>query len=360
MKKRLKIAIDAMGGDNAPQAVVDGAVEACREYGTELVLVGHKDPLSAYLKRHPSSSYLPISIKHASEVVKMEDNPLDVVRKKKDSSIHRAMELLATKKADAFVSAGNSGAVVSAGLFVLKRIKGIDRPSIAAIMPTLAGKAMVADVGANNICKPYHLAQFAIMCSVYSRYFLHCKNPRVGILCNGEEETKGTDTIKQAHSLLKNSSLNYIGFVEGGDVFNGNVDVVACDGFTGNVLLKTAEGVAESLGSALKEELTRGLLSKIGYLFSRRAFESLKKRFDYAEYGGAPLLGVNGPVIISHGRSNALAVKNAIRAARDLASSEVVHHLQNDLDVNKDLLSIGKKPSIIDRMLSPIQKKQNS
>ncbi len=359
MKKKIKIILDAMGGDFAPHAVVDGAVDACREFNNiEIILTGKQDLLTGYLKRKNAAG-LPITINHAADVVLMDDNPLDAFRKKKDSSISVGMNLLAQNKADAMVSAGNSGAVVSAALFLLKRIKGIDRPAIATILPTLTGRVMVADAGANNICKPFHLAQFAIMCSVYCRYFFKRTSPRVGLLSNGEEETKGTDTIKAAHRLLSDSSLNYMGYVEGRAVFDGSVDVVACDGFTGNVLLKTAEGVAESLGAAIKQELQRTLLSKIGYLLSRNAFLRLKKRFDYSEYGGAPLLGVNGPVIISHGRSNAYAIKNAVRAARNLFSSRVVYHLQNDLDVNNDILTVAKKPSIIDRMLHPIHTKKN-
>jgi glycerol-3-phosphate acyltransferase PlsX len=349
MRKRTKIVIDAMGGDFAPQAIVDGAVCACREYGVEIILVGKKDSINDRLK-NLDASYLPISIKHTSEVISMSDNPLDVVRKKKDSSIRVGMEILKENNADAFVSAGNSGAVLSAGLFVLNRIKGIDRPAIATILPSLTGHVIVADVGANNTSHPFNLVQFAIMGSVYSTYFLKSHNPRVGLLSNGEEETKGTEIIKRTNSLLKESNLNYIGYIEGRDILKGNVDVVVCDGFTGNILLKTAEGVAESLGSAIKEELKRTMMSKIGYIFSRNAYSRLKKRFDYSEYGGAPLLGVNGPVIIGHGRSNFHAIKNAIRTAKEFAETKVIYHILNDLEVNKDLHTIGKKPSIIDRV----------
>lgn len=350
MKKRAKIVVDAMGGDFAPQAIVDGAVCACREYRVEIILVGKKDIIKNELKKL-NASYLPITIKHASEVIKMADNPLDVVRKKKDSSILVGMEIIKEKKADAFVSAGNSGAVLSAGLFVLKTIKGIDRPAIATIMPSLTGNIIVADVGANNTCKPFNLTQFAIMSSVYSKYFLKCQNPRVAVLSNGEEETKGTEVIKHTNSLLKQSSLNYIGYVEGKDIFKGNVDVVICDGFTGNVLLKVAEGTAEFFHKALREEINSTLFSKIGYLFSKRSFSNLKKRIDYSEYGGAPLLGVNAPVIIGHGRSTSHAIKNAVRAAMEFAETNVIYHILNDLEVNKDLHTIAKKPSFIDRVL---------
>jgi phosphate acyltransferase len=352
MRKQIKIVVDAMGGDNAPQAVVEGAVAACREYRIEIILTGNKDVLKNYLKKF-NGSYLPISIKHAADVVTMEDNPLDVVRKKSDSSIRVGLELVEAKKADAFVSAGNSGAVASGALFIIKRIKGIDRPAIAAVMPAFNSQVTVVDAGANNMCKPFNLVQFAIMSSVYSKYFLHCQNPRVGLLSNGEETTKGTDTIRNAHELLRESRLNYIGFIEGKDVFKGSVDVVVCDGFVGNILLKVAEGVAECFGGALKQELAQSFLTKIGYFISRNAFTRLKKRFDYSEYGGAPLLGVTAPVIIAHGRSNAYAIKNAIRAAKEYAEADVVYHISNDLEANKDLHSIGKKPSFFNRLLHP-------
>ena len=345
----MKIVVDAMGGDLAPGPIVAGSVRACREHGIEIILVGKKDIVQNELKRL-DASYLPIVVHHAPNVVNMGDNPLDVVKKKKDSSINIGMNLLKDKQADAFVSAGNSGAVVAAGLFSLKRIKGIDRPSITAIMPTLTGSVIVSDAGANNACKPYNLVQFAIMASVYNKYFFKCDNPRVGLLSNGEEETKGTDTTKQTNKLLKQSSLNYIGYVEGKDVFKGKVDVAVCDGFTGNILLKVAEGVAESLGAALKEELGRTVMSKIGCLISKNAFSRLKKRFDYSEYGGAPLMGINGPVIIAHGRSNANAITNAIIAARDYVECNIIYHIQNDLEVSRDLNTIGKKPSLIDRV----------
>ncbi len=345
-----------MGGDNAPAAIVEGAVQACREHKVEIVLVGKQDPIDTIIK-HLDASYLPITVKNTSQVIEMADNPLDVVRKKKDSSIKVGLDLVKEGKADAFVSAGNSGAVAAGALFVLKRMEGIDRPSIASPMPSLQGSVLVADAGANNIVKPHNLVQFAIMTSVYSKYYLKCSNPRVGLLSNGEEESKGTDVIKQAHALLKESSLNYIGYVEGNDVFKGKVDVVACDGFTGNVLLKAAEGVAECFGSALKEAYTSSLRSKLGYLFSKKAILGFKERFDYSSYGGAPLLGVQGPVIISHGKSTSEAMKNAVRAAKDFAETKVVEHIQSDKEVHHDIETIGKKPSIIDRVLKDMHLK---
>ncbi len=356
MDKRIKIVVDAMGGDFAPRAIVEGSVCACREYGVDICLVGNKDLLNKLLE-NMNATHLPISVYHASEIVEMHDNPLDVVRKKKDSSINVGMQLLNENKAEAFVSAGNSGAVVAAGLFILKRIAGIDRPAIATILPTLTGQVTVLDAGANNSCKPFNLVQFAVMGSVYSKYFSKCPNPRIGVLSNGEEDTKGTEIVKNTHKLLMQSSLNYIGFVEGKDVFNGNVDVAVCDGFTGNILLKVAEGVASTMGAAIKDELGQTTMTKIGFLFAKKAFTNLKKRFDYSEMGGAPLLGVNSPVIIAHGRSCPKALKNAIRAARDFTQNNVINHIQNDLEINNDLQTVGKKPSFINRVLQDINLK---
>lgn len=347
--KKIKIAVDAMGGDFAPRAIIAGAVEACRHLNVEVILVGREYAIKAELKRHKTSS-LPLTIHKASEVISMSDNPLDVVRKKKDSSIRVGIDLVHSNKADAFVSAGNSGAVVSAALFVLSRIKGIDRPAIATVMPAVKGHVTLIDAGANNSCKPYHLAQFAIMGSVYSKYYLNCPSPRVGILSNGEEDSKGTDITREAHHLLCKSKLNYIGYVEGKDVFKGAVDIVVCDGFTGNILLKVAEGVAECLGKALKEEINNSVLAKIGYLFSHRSFMRFKKRFDYTEYGGALLVGVKAPVIISHGRSNSDAIKNAIKMAQQCVETKVVQHLATDLEVSQELLTFGKKPSLFDKL----------
>ncbi len=350
MAKRNRIIVDALGGDNAPSATVEGAVAACRDFGADVRLVGHKDIIARELERHNIQG-LAISVQHASEVVGMSDSPMDVVRKKKDSSISVGMHMLAEQQGEAFVSAGNSGAVVAAALFIVKRMPGIDRPAIGTLLPSLTGQALVVDAGANNVCKAHNIAQFALMGSVYYRSILKCQNPRVGILSNGEEESKGTDVLKQVHAQLKKSSLNYIGFVEGKDVFRGNVDVVACDGFTGNIVLKIAEGVAESMGAAIKQELKRGLASKIGYLFSRSAFLRLKKRFDYAEYGGAPLLGVNAPVLIAHGRSSAYAVRNMIRAALEFSRQQVVEHILTDSDIHRDFETVARKPSLIDRII---------
>lgn len=348
--KKITIAVDAMGGDYAPQVIVEGAVAACAEYGLEIILVGKKDVIKKELTKYDVGR-LPLSIHNAGEVIAMGDNPVDVVRKKKNASISVAMKMLASKKADALVSAGNSGAVVAAALFILKRLKGISRPAIATIMPSLKGRVILTDAGATNSCKPFNLVQFAIMSCVYCKYFLKRPKPRVGILSNGEEESKGTEITRNTHALLKQSSLNYIGYVEGRDVFRGKVDVVVCDGFTGNIMLKVSEGAAECLGMALKEEIEKRLFSKVGYLLARKSFSNFKQRFDYSEYGGAPLLGVDGAVIISHGRSSAHAIKNAIKSAKEFVANKVIYHLLNDLEINQDLHAIGKKPSLLDKVL---------
>jgi len=358
-KNTTRVVLDAMGGDFAPHAAVEGAVLACRSYPVHITLVGNTEAIMPHLRRLHADSGMPITVHHTSQIVDMGDSPLDVVRKKKDSSIRVGLELLRDNKAGSFVSAGNSGAVASGSLFVLKRINGIDRPAIAAVLPTLAGRVVVADTGAGSAVKPFHLVQFAIMASVYSSMYLNCKKPRVGLLSNGSEDSKGTDVIREAHGLLKNSSLNYVGYVEGRDVFRSSADVVVCDGFTGNILLKVAEGVAESFTVALKQEAKKDILSMVGALLLKKSFARLRQRFDYAEYGGAPLLGVTAPVIICHGRSNALAIKNAVKAGMDYSASNVVSHIQHDLEINRDLQSVGKKPSFIKRMLQDIYSKRD-
>ncbi|PNU19569.1 phosphate acyltransferase PlsX [Geothermobacter hydrogeniphilus] len=310
------VAVDAMGGDNAPVVEVAGAVEAARRWDIPVILVGNSERVSAELSRHRVEG-LDISIRHASEVVGMHDSPSDVVRKKKDSSVRVAFDLVKNGDAHAVVSAGNSGATMAAAMFVLKRIKGIDRPAIATVMPNLLDQTLVLDAGGNVDCRPQHLAQFALMGAVYSRHILGKRQPRVGLLSNGEEESKGTDLTRGAHNLLKKAGFNYVGYVEGRDIYNGSVDVVVCDGFVGNVVLKASEGLADAIGTMLKQELKSSLRAKLGYLLARPAFRRLRKKIDYAEYGGAPLLGIAGTGMICHGGSNAKAVMNGIRLARE-------------------------------------------
>lgn len=329
----MRVALDAMGSDNAPAIEVEGAVIACREFGIAVTLVGDQSRLTAELAKH-STAGLDIDIFHASEVVGMHDSASDAVRKKRNSSVRLAFDLVKDGKACAAVSAGNSGATMAAGMFVLKRISGIDRPAIASIFPTLKGKTLVLDVGGNVDCKPIHLAQFAIMGEVYARYAMGLPNPSVGLLSNGEEDSKGNELTRETNALLRATSLNYSGYIEGRDIFSGHVDVVVCDGFVGNVVLKLSEGLADAAGRMLKKEILKSWISKLGYLFVRGAFNRFKKIVDYAEYGGCPLLGINGVGIICHGGSNVKAIKNAIRFAHEYAKSGVTEHVSEMLSEN--------------------------
>ncbi|MFQ5735849.1 MAG: phosphate acyltransferase PlsX [Thermodesulfobacteriota bacterium] len=327
----MKIAVDAMGGDNAPGAVVEGSILAARELRIPIILVGDRERIEAELKKHGHVGQN-ISIKHASEVIGMAESPTQAVRKKKDSSLKVCFELVRSGEAGAVVSAGNSGAAMAAGIFLFKRIKGVDRPAIAVSVPTMKSPAVLLDVGGNVDCKPVHLLQFAVMGGVYARYALKEHNPRVGLLSNGEEEAKGNELTRETHALLKQTSLNYIGYVEGRDIYRGDVDVVVTDGFVGNVVLKLSEGLVEAVTTMLKDEIMSSVQSRLGYLLARGAFEKLKKKVDYAEYGGAPLLGIEGVCIISHGRSNPKAIKNAILRAREYARGKVNKHVLEEIE----------------------------
>jgi glycerol-3-phosphate acyltransferase PlsX len=329
----MRVALDAMGGDNAPAIEVEGAVTACREFGIPVTLVGDHACLTAELAKH-STTGLDIDIFHASEVVGMHDSASDAVRKKRNSSVRLAFDLVKDGRACAAVSAGNSGATMAAGMFVLKRISGIERPAIAQIFPTLKGKTLVLDVGGNVDCKPIHLAQFAILGEVYARYAMGISSPTVGLLSNGEEDSKGNELTRETNALLRATSLNYSGYVEGRDIFKGSVDVVVCDGFVGNVVLKLSEGLSDAAGKMLKAEILKSWVSKLGYLFVRGAINRFKKIVDYAEYGGAPLLGINGVGMICHGGSNVKAIKNAIRFAHEYAKSGVTEHVSEKLSEN--------------------------
>lgn len=333
----MRVALDAMGGDNAPAVEVEGAVAACREFGIPVTLVGNKELLTIELAKH-STQGLDIDIYHASEVVGMHDSASDAVRKKRDSSVRVAFDLVKDGKACAAISAGNSGATMAAGMFVLKRIKGIERPAIAQVFPTLKGKTLVLDVGGNVDCKPIHLAQFAVLGEVYARYAMGISNPAVGLLSNGEEDSKGNELTRETNSILRSTSINYSGYVEGRDIFKGTVDVVVCDGFVGNVVLKLSEGLADASGLMLKREILKSWVSKLGYLFVRGAFGRFKKIVDYAEYGGAPLLGINGVGMICHGGSNVKAIKNAIRFAFEYSKSGVTEHVVQKLSENDAVL----------------------
>jgi glycerol-3-phosphate acyltransferase PlsX len=327
----IRVALDAMGGDRGPDVNVEGAVQAAREYGTAVTLVGVEGEIERYLRQHDTHG-LPLTIEHASEVVEMGESPSVALRRKKHSSIRIGLDLVKRGEADAFISAGNTGAVMATALVVLGPLPGVERPAIAVVVPTLTGTAVLLDAGANVDSKPRHLAQFAIMGNVYARDFLGLPRPRVGLLSIGEEESKGNELTREAFKELEEeASLNFIGNVEGRDVFNGTTDVIVCDGFIGNVALKISESVLEAMFTMLREELSKGLRGKAGSLLLLPAFRRFKRRVDPSEYGGAPLLGVNGVCVIGHGRSMGRAIKNAIRAAGDCVSNKVIAHIREGI-----------------------------
>jgi len=325
----VQIALDAMGGDYGSEELIAGALLAVRQTGLSVSLVGNESLLNKHLDilAPDSKTAKLIKIVHSSQVVDMNEHPVDAIRKKKDASIMVAFDLVRQGEADAVVSAGNSGATLAAASRKLGRLEGISRPGIASIFPTLKKPVVLMDIGANVDCRPQHLFQFGVMASAFSR-INDVSNPRVGLLSIGEEIGKGNSLIKETYPLLEKSSLNFIGNVEGRDVFQGEVDVIVCDGFVGNVCLKVSEGLAEAAMQMLRDEIIKSIPAKIGYLLARHAFKAFKKRVDYAEYGGAPLLGINGIGIICHGKSSSHAIKNAILEAAKMAKG----------NINKDIL----------------------
>jgi glycerol-3-phosphate acyltransferase PlsX len=312
----MKIIVDAMGGDNAPVAVVDGAIAAVKEFDVEVILVGDEVIVKDLLKKRGYSGDR-ISIHPSEEVIDMAESAAISVRRKRKSSIVIGINLLKDGKGDAFFSAGNTGAVVCAATLGLGLIPGVERPGIAIVTPTLKGITLIIDVGANIDPKPTQLLQYGIMGDAYSRIVLNIPSPRVGLLNIGEEEAKGTEFLKETHVLLGKTKLNFIGNVEGKDLFNGKCDVIICDGFVGNVALKVSESVAETLMVFLKRNLLSSFMGRLGVVLLRPSLKRFKKELDYSEYGGAPLLGVDGAVMIGHGRSNVKAIKNAIRSAKE-------------------------------------------
>jgi glycerol-3-phosphate acyltransferase PlsX len=335
----LKIAVDAMGGDFAPASEVEGAMEAARDLGVGVVLVGKHDLIQAELARQRRNQTLVgnwrsshIEIVDAQEVITMNDPVATAVRRKKNSSIRVAAKLVRDGYCRALVSAGNTGAVMMTSKLVVGSLPKVDRPALATVVPTLTGRGtVILDVGANAECKPAHLYDFAVMGSLYSNVIVGAANPRVGLLSLGEEEIKGNDLTKEAFKLLKQSPLNFIGNVEGRDMYTGQADVIVCDGFTGNVALKVSEGVFEFAMRLLKRELMASLKTKAGAMLTKSAFRKFKQQLDYAEYGGAPLLGIKAAVVICHGRSNARAIRNAIGVARDYCVGEVNQKIEAQL-----------------------------
>ncbi|MFQ5520533.1 MAG: phosphate acyltransferase PlsX [Candidatus Methylomirabilia bacterium] len=337
----MRIAVDAMGGDYGPPVVVAGAVAAAREYGLGTILVGEESLVGRELARHHPQG-LPIAIRRATQVVGMAESPSQALRRKPDSSLRVAAELVTKGEAVAFVTAGNTGAAMAIGMFVLGVLPGVDRPAIAVMLPSLTGYTVLIDAGANVDPKPRQLVQFAIMGHCYAMHILGRANPRVGLLSVGEEEGKGNELTKEAFEELKLSSLKFLGNVEGRDIYNGSCDVVVTDGFTGNVALKISESMAEMLGAMIQQELRRDTLSKLGALLSTPAFDRVRKRVDYTELGGAPLLGINGASIVCHGASPAKAIKNAIRVAAEWVQRDVNERIKVALEAEADLARDGR------------------
>ena len=327
------IAVDAMGGDKAPVPEVEGSVRAAREYGHKVILVGDTDAIHREMDKQGYTRDLPVEVVHASERITMEDHAAKAARGKKGSSMHVCARLVAEGRADGFISAGNTGACMAIAKMILGKVPGVDRPALSGVFPTAKGgnPVVVLDVGANVDCEPQMIAQFALMGEIYSRCVLKVVRPRVGLLSIGEEEHKGNALTRDSTPLLKDLGVEFIGNVEGRDLFSGLADVIVCDGFVGNVALKLSEGLVEMIRTMLRESLESSLAGKIGYALSRSAYAEFKKRLDYSEIGGAPLLGVKGVCIICHGRSDGHAIKNAIRSAAEYASSNMNQRIEEEL-----------------------------
>jgi glycerol-3-phosphate acyltransferase PlsX len=332
-----------MGGDFGPEVVVKGAIEAAQAKGISLLLVGREEEIRAELAKYRTDG-LSIEVVNASQVVGMTDKPSDVLRRKKDSSVHVACQMVKEGRAHGMLSAGNSGATLACGMFVLGRISGVERPALATILPTEKSPLVFLDVGGNVDCKPYHLVQFGVMAEVLSKDLLGISNPKIGLLSIGEEEGKGNVLAKEAYKLFKLSSMNFVGNAEGRDLFAGNFDVIVCDGFVGNAVLKVSEGVAKSISNILKTEIKKSFLFRLGCLLALPAFKRLAKRLDYAEYGGAHLLGLNGTAIVCHGASNVRAIRIAIEKAAEFVTSKADEDLVRGIKANKELALFGKHP----------------
>jgi phosphate acyltransferase len=342
------IALDAMGSDRAPKPEIEGALHAARQYGVRVLLVGPEPLIRPELERHRSAVRLPVEIVHASEYITMEDK-VEAIRAKRDSSMRVGLRLVREGRAAGFITAGNTGAAMATAKIVLGAVPGVDRPALAAVFPTAPGSAaMLLDVGANVDCKPHNLEQFAVMGDIYFRAMFGkghgMSGPRVGLLSIGEEESKGNELTREAFQLLKQLPLNFVGNVEGRDLYNGHVDVIVADGFVGNVALKISEGVANLVRTALKESLKATITRQVGALLSRSAFTDFKKRLDHTEYGGAPLLGVKGACIITHGSSNANAIKNAVRVAAEFARSGINESIERGLAALHPLAAQAAQP----------------
>ncbi|MBM4422009.1 MAG: phosphate acyltransferase PlsX [Chloroflexi bacterium] len=328
----MRIVLDGMGSDKFPDPEVEGAVIAAREFGDDIILTGDEARLRPLLETHlKSATDAKVEIVHAKDVVEMGDKPAFASRQKSENSMAVGLQWVKDGKADAFVTMGNTGAALTNGLFILKRIRGVKRPALTVLLPTRKGRAVLLDIGANADCKPEYLLQFGIMGSVYARKVLGIENPRVATLSNGEEEGKGNTLVKESAALLKKSKLNYIGNVESKEFFAGEAEVVVTDGFTGNIFLKTSESVASFMSDSIRENIVKSPLTTLGGLLVRPAFAAIRKQMDPTEVGGAPLLGLDGIAIVGHGRSNARAVRSAINVARIAAKEKLLDAIRAEL-----------------------------
>ena len=336
----MRIAVDAMGGDKAPDAIVEGAVLAAKTYSLEILLVGPQDIIKEQLRKHNLGN-AKIQVIHSSQYILMDDPPTEAVRRKRDSSMHVSARLMKSGQADAMVTAGNTAAALAISRSILGKLKGVSRPSLASIIPNIKDATVLLDVGANaGSCKPLHLVEFALMGEVYSRAILGKENPRVGLLSVGEEKTKGSAFTLKAFPLLDQSSINFIGNAEGTDITNGNADVVVCDGFVGNVILKFAEGASVMFFSIIKGEFKKSLVAQLGLLLSKKAYKAFTEKLNYEVYGGAPVLGINGTCIIGHGKSTANAIKSAIRIASEFVAHDVNATIQESLRIMNQSLDV--------------------
>lgn len=327
----MKVIVDAMGGDNAPQAIIEGCVLALPENpALEIILVGKEDVISSELSKYNYDRQR-INIVNATEVIDMAEPPVEAIRSKRDSSLVKGMRLLHDGEGQVFITAGSTGAAIAGATLIVKRIPGVKRCALAPLLPTKEGKAMLIDCGANTECRPSYLAQFALMGSVYMEKMEGVKSPRVGLVSNGTEEEKGTELTKAAYKLMQAMPINFCGNAEGRELLSGDYDVIVCDGFTGNVILKFLEGVADALFTTLKRHLRSSLMTKIGAALSMPAFKRLKKDLDYTEYGGALLLGANGGVLKAHGSSNAKAIKSTLRQAAEFVETDVVNIIKTEI-----------------------------
>ncbi|WP_297213283.1 MULTISPECIES: phosphate acyltransferase PlsX [Thermodesulfovibrio] len=342
----LKIAVDAMGGDFAPEVNILGAYEAALDNEIEIILVGNKDKISEFLSEKKELKGR-ISIHHTDDCILMDENISTAIRRR-NTSMRKAVELVREGKADAVLSAGNSAAMMALSFLLLGKLSNVDRPAIATVMPCLKGHFILLDAGANVDCKAEHLLQFAFMGDAYHKALFNSKSPKIALLSIGEEGSKGNEATKEAFKMLQNTTLNFIGNIEGKDIFFGSADVVVCDGFVGNIVLKVGEGLAEALMKMLKREITDLITGRLGYMMIKPAVKSFRKKVDYSEYGGALLLGINGTSLICHGRSSAKAIKNAIRVATEMAKKEIYRRISESLKSTED---IDESKSSINRLL---------